>query len=103
VLNDRETELLACLDMGLLYKEIEARLHLSHAALRKRQHRLYVKLGAQNRTEALNRWREKRLEETNETSTLSTRKARACVEMPAAGAPRQTLNHASFLHANLLA
>lgn len=57
-LNHSEEELLACLDEGLLYKEIEERLHLSHTALRKRQHRLYVKLAAQNRTEALNHWRE---------------------------------------------
>jgi DNA-binding NarL/FixJ family response regulator len=64
-LNHREEELLGCLDEGLLYKEIEERLHLSHTALRKRQHRLYVKLRAQNRTEAVNRWREKRLGETN--------------------------------------
>jgi DNA-binding NarL/FixJ family response regulator len=64
-LNHREEELLAYLDEGLLYKEIENRLHLSHTALRKCQHRIYAKLGAQNRTEALNHWREKRLGETN--------------------------------------
>jgi len=64
-LNHREEELLACLDTGLLYKEIEERLHLSHTALRKCQHRLYVKLRAQNRTEALNHWREKRPQEPN--------------------------------------
>jgi DNA-binding CsgD family transcriptional regulator len=57
-LNYNEEELLVCLDKGLLYKEIEERLHLSHTALRKRQHRLYMKLAAQNRTEALNHWRE---------------------------------------------
>jgi DNA-binding CsgD family transcriptional regulator len=55
-LNQSEEELLACLGEGLLYKEIEERLHLSHTALRKRQHRLYAKLDAQNRTEALNQW-----------------------------------------------
>jgi len=60
VLTDREEEVLACLGEGLLYKEIEERLRLSHTALRKRQHRVYAKLGAQNRTEALNRWRETR-------------------------------------------
>ena len=43
----------------------EERLHLSHTALRKCQHRLYVKLRAQNRTEALNHWREKRPQEPN--------------------------------------
>jgi LuxR family maltose regulon positive regulatory protein len=58
VLSYREEEVLACLGEGLLYKEIAERLHLSHTALRKCQHRLYVKLGAQNRTEALNHWRE---------------------------------------------
>jgi DNA-binding NarL/FixJ family response regulator len=35
-LNQSEEELLACLGEGLLYKEIEERLHLSHTALRKR-------------------------------------------------------------------
>ena len=63
LLSDREVELLACFDLGLLYKEIEDRLHLSHTALRKRQHRLYVRLGAQNRTEALTRWRQIRGQE----------------------------------------
>jgi DNA-binding NarL/FixJ family response regulator len=55
ILNEREAELLACFETGLLYKEIEGRLHLSHTALRKRQHRLYAKLGAQNRTEGWHR------------------------------------------------
>lgn len=45
-LNYSEEELLACLGEGLLYKEIEERLHLSHTALRKRQHRLHAKLAA---------------------------------------------------------
>ncbi len=57
-LEPREERFLACLDQGLLYKEIEDRLRLSHTALRKLQHRAFEKLEARTRSEAVNRWHE---------------------------------------------
>ncbi len=58
LLNEREQQLLACFAEGLLYKEAEERLRLSHWVLRKVQHRLYEKLHVTNRVEALKRWEE---------------------------------------------
>jgi DNA-binding NarL/FixJ family response regulator len=57
LLTARECEVLRWLAEGLLYKEIEDRMKISHAMLRKLQHRIFVKLGAHNRTEAVNCWR----------------------------------------------
>jgi len=47
-----------CLADGLLYKEIEDKLWLSRSLLKKIQHKLFAKLGATNRTEAIKRWQE---------------------------------------------
>jgi len=55
-LTAREREILECFARGLLYKEVEDQLHLSHSILRKLQHRVFLKLGAHNRTEAINQW-----------------------------------------------
>ena len=43
---------------GLLYKEIARELHISYSAVNKHQQRIYRKLHADNRTEAINKWRE---------------------------------------------
>lgn len=56
-LSPREEQVLGCLGEGLYYKEAEERLHVSHSVFRKLQHRIFRKLRAQNRTEALNHWR----------------------------------------------
>jgi DNA-binding NarL/FixJ family response regulator len=61
LLTEREQEILKDLSDGLLYKEIEDRHKLSHAAFRKCQHRIYVKLQAHTRIEVLNKWRELQL------------------------------------------
>jgi len=55
-LDAREDQVLACLQQGLLYKEITGRLHISHALLRKLQHRIFLKLHAANRAEAVEHW-----------------------------------------------
>ena len=55
-LEPREERFLAYLEQGLLYKEIEDRLRLSHTGLRKLQHRAFEKLEARTRSEAVNRW-----------------------------------------------
>jgi DNA-binding NarL/FixJ family response regulator len=56
VLDEREQCLLRHLAQGLLYKEIEDRMKISHSVLRRLQKRVYRKLHAANRTEAINRW-----------------------------------------------
>jgi DNA-binding NarL/FixJ family response regulator len=55
-LTARDEQILACLAKGLAYKEIEDKLKLSPALLKKLQHGIFVKLKAGNRTEAVNRW-----------------------------------------------
>jgi len=57
-LDQRETQFIRLLAEGLLYKEIKERMKISTGILRKLQRRAYHKLGAQNRTEAVNRWQE---------------------------------------------
>jgi DNA-binding NarL/FixJ family response regulator len=52
----REERILGCLEEGLLYKEISGRLGLSYSLLRKLQHRIFIRLNAANRTEAVKRW-----------------------------------------------
>lgn len=53
----REEQILSCLEDGLLYKEIQDRLHISLASLKKLQHRIFLRLGSHNRTEAVKEWR----------------------------------------------
>jgi len=57
-LTKRENEVMAGLAQGLLYKEIAANLHISYSAVNKHQHNIYQKLHANNRTEAINKWRD---------------------------------------------
>jgi DNA-binding NarL/FixJ family response regulator len=55
-LSPREQHLIAYMERGLLYKEIEAALGLSHSLLRKLQRRIYRKLDVSNRGEAVSLW-----------------------------------------------
>lgn len=55
-LTEREREILALLDEGLLYKEISLRIGISESAIKQHIHRMYAKLHVQNRTEAVNRY-----------------------------------------------
>ena len=55
-LDSRETQILACFEQGLLYKEITERLHISYWVLRKLQRRMFERLKAANRAEAVRHW-----------------------------------------------
>lgn len=57
LLTQSENNLMKYLADGLLYKEISDRLKISYSAVHKIQHRIYVKLRATNRTEAILKWR----------------------------------------------
>jgi DNA-binding NarL/FixJ family response regulator len=57
-LTTRETQVICGLEKGLLYKEIAAELGISFSAVHKHQHKIFTKLGATNRTEAITKWRE---------------------------------------------
>lgn len=52
-LTTREQQILACFEEGLAYKQIPDRLHISYSMVRKLQRRIYQKLHAANRTEAI--------------------------------------------------
>ncbi len=56
ILNPRETEVIQLLARGLMYKEIEECLQFSAALLKKVQHQVFLKLNAQNMTEAVIKW-----------------------------------------------
>jgi DNA-binding NarL/FixJ family response regulator len=56
-LRPREEALLTCLAAGLTYKEIADRLPASMASVKKLQHRVFLKLRACSRIEAVGRWR----------------------------------------------
>lgn len=56
-LNTREDIILSCLAEGLLYKEIEDRLQITSALMKKLQKRIFKKLHARNRTEAVTAWK----------------------------------------------
>ena len=56
-LTGRENEIMRCLAAGLLYKEIADKLEISYSAVHKFQHRIFHKLKAANRTEAIINWR----------------------------------------------
>jgi two-component system, NarL family, response regulator LiaR len=58
VLTLREHEIIRCFANGMLYKEIAAELGISYSAVHKHQHNLFVKLRVQNRSEAIQKWRE---------------------------------------------
>ena len=55
-LNDRETKVLGAAAAGLYYKEIAFKTGWSHSVVHNVLHSAYKKLGAANRTEALNKW-----------------------------------------------
>ena len=42
---------------GLLYKEAADKMGISYAVVHKLQHKIFVKLNASNRTEAVNKWK----------------------------------------------
>jgi len=56
ILSDRENEVLELLADGLLYKEIADRLFISHGTVRQHIHNIYEKLHVNNRTEAVNKY-----------------------------------------------
>ncbi len=56
-LSDAEARVLDCFRRGLLYKEIVSALGITDARLRKLQRRIFLKLHARNRAEAVERWR----------------------------------------------
>jgi DNA-binding NarL/FixJ family response regulator len=56
-LTARENDVMRLLAKGYLYKEIEAQLQLSGPVVKKVQHKIFLKLGVSNRTEAVSRWR----------------------------------------------
>lgn len=57
-LSGRDDEVMRCLADGLLYKEIASRLGISYSAVHKHQHRIFLKLRASNRAEAIRNWRD---------------------------------------------
>ncbi len=56
-LTSREHHVMGCLAKGLLYKEIADELRLSFSTVHKLQHRIFLKLHVNNRTEAVTKWR----------------------------------------------
>jgi DNA-binding NarL/FixJ family response regulator len=56
-LTDREHHVMSCLAKGLLYKEIADELRLSFSVVHKLQHKIFLKLHVNNRTEAVTKWR----------------------------------------------
>jgi DNA-binding NarL/FixJ family response regulator len=56
ILSNRENEVLELLAGGLLYKEIADKLFISHGTVRQHIHNIYEKLHVNNRTEAVNKY-----------------------------------------------
>jgi DNA-binding NarL/FixJ family response regulator len=52
-LTPREKEALDLLAKGLMYKEVATKMGISEGNLKQKAHTIYQKLGANNRTEAL--------------------------------------------------
>ena len=57
-LTQREYLVMEHLAKGLLYKEIADRLKISYAVVHKLQHKIFIKLRATNRTEAIAKWQQ---------------------------------------------
>ena len=55
-LTSREGAVMRCLAKGLLYKEAAYELGVSYSAIHKHQHKIFRKLRAGNRTEAILLW-----------------------------------------------
>jgi len=53
----REMEIMDSLSQGLLYKEIANKLFISEGTVKQHVNHVYRKLGARNRTEAINKYR----------------------------------------------
>ena len=56
-LTDRETELLTLMSEGLLYKEIATQMGITTGTVKQHIHKIYGKLEVNNKTEALNKFR----------------------------------------------
>jgi len=56
ILSNRENEVLELLAGGLLYKEIAEKLFITHGTVRQHIHNIYEKLHVNNRTEAVNKY-----------------------------------------------
>jgi len=56
VLSPRETQVMKLLSQGFLYKEIAKKLNLATGTVKRHLHRIYIKLNAGNKTEAINRF-----------------------------------------------
>jgi DNA-binding CsgD family transcriptional regulator len=56
-LTEREIDILEQLESGLTYQEIAEALFISENTVRTHIRHIYKKLGASNRTHALNKWR----------------------------------------------
>ena len=56
-LTPREKEVIELLGKGLFYKEIAEEMGISVGNVRQKAHAIYKKLGAYNRTEALNKYK----------------------------------------------
>ena len=57
ILTTREVEILDTLSKGLFYKEIASQLFISEGTVKQHVNHIYQKLQAQNRTEAINKYR----------------------------------------------
>lgn len=57
ILTTREVEILENLSKGLFYKEISSQLFISEGTVKQHVNHIYQKLQAQNRTEAINKYR----------------------------------------------
>lgn len=58
-LTPREKEALDLLSKGLFYKEVAAKMGITIGNLKQKVHKIYKKLDADNRTEALNKYNDK--------------------------------------------
>jgi len=56
ILSNRENEILELLALGMLYKEIAAKLFISQETVRKHVYHIYEKLHVNNRVEAINKF-----------------------------------------------
>lgn len=59
LLTPREKEALDLLAKGMFYKEVAAEMGISIGNLKQKVHKIYKKLEADNRTEALNKYNDK--------------------------------------------
>lgn len=58
-LTPREKEALDLLAKGMFYKEVAAEMGITIGNLKQKVHKIYKKLDADNRTEALNKYNDK--------------------------------------------